>query len=271
MKTLSKLFFMATLFCLALNVTAQDAAAEATETIYYIFDYMKVEPGNHQDYLKMEAAWKKIHAVKKADGRIDNWTLMEIISPSGTSAEYNYVTRIRIKGNKQLAAFYSGDYFPENWSALLTEEEKELVKKTSELRTMVKSETFARMESILGPDIADAKVVSFNFFDFPEGKGRGDHLRIERDIWMPVHQARVDDGVLKGWVMGRMEMPGGSGQPYHDFTVDIYENLEQLLNDDTRPYFKKIHEGKDAKELWKETYENTDLVKREIRREVNSL
>ena len=267
MQTLFKCFFVAVLFCFA-NSTA--TAQNDQPTHYHVIDYMKVKPGMNDDYVKCEQAWKKIHAAKKKAGKLEDWSLYQVISPSGADAEYDYVTRNTFVGEDKLAALYENSYFPDNWTSLLTPDEIDLVMRTSEFRTIVKTEVWATAESIWASDMSDTNISVFNYFSYPEGKGRADHFRVERDIWMPVHQARINDGKLKGWVLTSMVMPAGSSMPYHDGTVDLYKDMKSMLTDPVEDYFSKLYPGKEDA-LFDDTAANADLVRREVRMHVDGL
>ncbi len=270
MKTLIKTLLFAFCFCLVSpNLTAQDQDPDPP-TPYHVLGYMKVKPSMHGDYLKLEKAWKKIHAAKKKAGSLDQWALSRVVT-AGANAEYNYVTRNTLYGEEKLANYFEASYMPENWTSLLTPDELELVMRTDEIRTMVKTEVWATAEIILADDVNKATIHVFNYFDHPEGKDRDDHFKVERDIWMPVHKARIDDGKMKGWVMLGMVSPYGSGMPYHDATVDIYTDMEEYLTIPFGEYFDKIHAGKDMDELMKRTNDNTDLIRGELRMNIDSL
>lgn len=268
MKTLIKSILLAAIFCLPNTLlTAQDDAPKR----YYVVDYMKVEPGNHEDYLELENVWKKVHKAKIDAGAYEHWTLAKVEFPFGANEEYNYMTRINFAGEKQLAAYL------ENWEMpdldnLLSEKERAIMKRTRKIRTFIKSEVWSRTDQVLADDMSDAKVHVFNYFDFPEGSGRRAHTKVEKDIWMPVHTARVKDGKLKGWVLLDMELPYGSAQPYHAATVDIYASMEQYLSDaDMMSYFEKVHPGKDMEKMWEDTRKAADLIRAEVRTKINDV
>ena len=67
-----------------------------------------------------------------------------------------------------------------------------------------------------------------------------------------------------------MIMPGGSSMPYHDGTVDIYEDMEAMMTDSVEAYFRRKL-GDMADKLFDETNENTDLMRREVRIRINGL
>lgn len=233
---------------------------------YQSFDYMKVEAGNHQDYLKLEKAWKKIHEHNIKRGKISSWEFSKVMSPSGASTEYNYVTRISLKKGEQFESYMETFPMPEDLSTILNPEEIKLLNRTGELRTYVKNEIYSTIDMVLPEGYKDAKIHVFNYFDHPPGKYRSDHVAVEKDIWKPVHEARTKDDKLAGWVLAGMMFPFGANQPYHEITLDMYTDMGQYMADNSfESYFKKIHIGKDTNELMKQTSDSSILVKGEVR------
>jgi hypothetical protein len=89
---------------------------------------------------------------------------------------------------------------------------------------------------------------------------------VEREIWKPVHEARIKDGQMTGWVLATKLLPYGSADAYHDATVDLYAGMEQFLSQGSPvPYFEKVHAGKDMDKLWAETDAACDLIRQEVR------
>lgn len=270
MRDLKKSLFLLAFACLfSINIIAQENETAKKLQSYYVFDYMKVKPEMRKDYLALEKAWKKIHLKNINAGKYESWNLVRVASPSGVSSEYNFITRTRFKGEKAIAEHIENSSMPENWESLLTAEEIALVKRGNEIRTWVKSETWT-LGDIIYPEGTKANVSVFNYFDYPEGSGRSDHFKVEKEIWKPVHQARINDGKLKGWVLTRMVMPVGTSMPYHDATVDLYDNIEQMMMDNPMPYFEKVHPGKNVDKLLEETGAVSDLVRREVRINLDS-
>lgn len=263
MKILTHFLLLAALLCFA-NTALQ--AQEEAETRYNAIDYMKVAPGMHADYLALEKAWKKIHQHNVKAGKILSWNLSAVVSPYGANTEYNYVTRITLKNAKQFANFLQDFPMPENLETILTADELKLVQRTSEIRTLVKGEVWSTVDVVFAENPPKNTVQVFNYFDFPEGKTSDDHVKMETDIWKPVHAARVKDGKMVGWVLARMEFPFGSQMPYQDATVDIYKDMEQYMTQgNPLPFFEKAHPGKDLSKLLEQTSAAADLLKGEVR------
>ncbi len=247
-------------------ITTSLFAQSSAPTRYTTYSYMKVAPEKENDYLKLEKAWKKLHQAKKKAGQLDDWSLAQVISPSGSSTSYNYVTRNSFAGDAQYAAMYDENYMPANWQSLLTVDEIGLVLRTDEIRTIVKNETWIMTDMVWADDATStAKVFVFNYFKIPEGKTRENHTKVEKEIWKPVHEARVKAGTMKGWVLLDLMLPFGSSLPYSSATVDAYTDMKQFLMPFPEDYFKKVHPNKDVNDLMKQTDEAANLVRGEVR------
>ena len=140
------------------NVQAQD---QDRPTSYHVVDYMKVKPGMHDEYIACEKAWKKIHEAKKAAGMLDDWALVSVLSPSGANVEYDFITRNQFDGEDKLAAYFEGPFMPENWQANLTKEELDLIDRTNEFRTLVKTEVWRTADAVFAEDMTNSNVHVF--------------------------------------------------------------------------------------------------------------
>ena len=159
-----------------------------------------------------------------------------------------------------------------NWESLLTAEELSLVKRTDEIRTLVKTEVWSLTESIM-PEGWDkkGKIAVFNYIANGVGKGRGDHVKMEKEVWMPFHNQRVKDGKMTAWWLMSLQAPFGSSMPYNSVAVDLFPDMKSYLNNWSDDDFKKAHPTKDFNDLMKQTRENSNLVKGEVRMVVDRL
>ncbi len=83
------------LFAIVGTLFLTEAYAQTTNSdspVYRYREYMKVEPGMEVDYIKLEKTWKKVHNKRKQEKNILEWELYRRIFPSGTNAEYDYMT-----------------------------------------------------------------------------------------------------------------------------------------------------------------------------------
>ena len=255
------LTFMLAVLCQVSTTSAQSADT----TLYVVYAYMKVAPGEDAEYLKMEKAYKKLHAAEKKAGILDNWALFSVMSPYGTDCAYNYIAVNVLRGDKQLAGYYEGSGTSINWQSLLTKEELDLVNRTNAIRSLVKEEVWTITDDVSAPDWEKGKIAVFNYFSSPAGKTRADHIKVEQDIWKPIHAARVKDGKMTRWALMNLEFPFGAAMPYNMATIDFYTDMNAYLAGWFDTYFAKVHPGKDASELIRQTNAACSLDRGEVR------
>ncbi|MEM6878824.1 MAG: hypothetical protein AAF544_09715 [Bacteroidota bacterium] len=251
------------------------AQTESTSTTYALIDYMQVAPGMHQEYRELERVWHKIHAANIESGRYQNWILARVAFPSGSETSHNYVTRIMFRGKEQLANFMNGDesIFPDNIDAVLTEEELDLVNRTEEIRTWVKTELFSSEEYIEaeGTEFGPGMVTVFNYFGSPDGRNisSNEHLRVERAHWMPMHKANIEAGQMSAWVLLDKMLPYGNNEPYHSATVDVYESMSAYLNSSFLPVIEQMHTEAEMNAIFEDTEQAASLIRAEVRVELD--
>ncbi len=263
MKSLTQFLLIVTLLFAATALSAQ--GDDASPTRYSVSNYFHVAPGGHADYLAMEKAWKKIHLANIKADKYSFWTLNEIVLPSGTDAKYNYMTRTVVVGEEKLAALMDRSFFPEDLSTILTPEEIAIVNKTSDYRTHVKTEVATVSSIIPVKEGKQVGVLVCNYFDYPEGSNHRQHVATEDAIWKPVHAARAEAGEMLGWVLANKVMPWGAASEYHDYTVDVYEDMASFMkNRSPMPHFTKVHAGKDIDKLMEQTDAAATLLRTEV-------
>lgn len=262
------IFSFAALLGLAGLTTTSTFAQDAEQpNTYLMIDYMKVKDGQFANYETLEGIWKKIHKARIEAGMSEGWYFFGVASPRGANTEYDYVTINRFSGEEQLAAVYeSPSFIPEGAEKLLNEKERAMVQKTEEFRDIVKSEVWRAVDVAFAEDFLEAKVQVFNFFSIKEGHTSAEHQKMERDIWLPVHKARVDDGAMKGWASLTMMMPYGTEQAYQDATIDVYKDMKQFMSPQNVPdYFKKVHPGKDTDTMINKIFDVAEIMRGEVR------
>ncbi len=101
-----------------------------------------------------------------------------------------------------------------------------------------------------------------DFMKVPEG-GDGEYLKVEQEMWKPMHQEWVNTGNLDSWSLWSIPYPGGTDAEYHYATVRIYTDDSQLENtmNNMDAVFKKVHPGMDADKAFDRTLASRDLVK----------
>ncbi|GLR19714.1 hypothetical protein GCM10007940_43300 [Portibacter lacus] len=225
---------------------------------------MKVFPENIDLYISVEKIWKKIHQYNIKEGKYQFWTIQEVLSPVGTLYDYNYIARISFENAKQYSNFIEGDFVPSNLSEILTKEEMIIYNNTEKSRSLVKTEVWQLMSEMDDADQNDEdwRYSKFNYFSINDGYTPDDFVAVQ-SIWSPIHEARIKDDKLEGWVVLRKLLPEGTLYKEKYATVDHYKNMGDLLTDDPSRYFDMLG---DAEEAFKKTEEGANLIRQEVRR-----
>ncbi|NNE28515.1 MAG: hypothetical protein HKN16_02695, partial [Saprospiraceae bacterium] len=239
---------------LPIITTAQD------EQVYMAVDYMKVEPQNVDDYLKLEKAWKKIHFGAVHLGNCDGWYLEQIVSPFGTNLEYNYVTMRIYRGTRKLARTFDQGMLPKKWESYLNPAELELVERTEDLRKLVKQEVFVMESDAMPKDWKHPKFKVTNYMKVKDGSSFDEYAALEHEIWKPLHDKMLEQGKRRGWGLFERFLPYGSSYGYNGVTVDYFDSMEQFFNLPFEEAFAAVHPSKDADALQKKTNATRDLL-----------
>jgi hypothetical protein len=217
----------ALLVALLIGLAVPRAAGQPERSVYLLVDYMKVPEGGGEAYLAMEREiWKPIHQERMRRGLMTNWSVYEVRYTT-PDAPYGYVT---------LNVF---DSF-EHMETSLTEEViraahpeadiDALTARTMAARELVHAEVWQLVETALpstdpGPP---GRYLVVNFMDAPAG-ATDEYLAAESDIWKPIHQGRIDSGLMSGWALYGLLLPRGEAMHYNFGTVDFFDDPEDVV------------------------------------------
>jgi len=207
-------------------------SAQETETQYVIIEYMKAKPGMESEYLKCEAAWKLIQEARKKAGYITGWQFEQVLYPSGTNAEYDYLTITEVKSWAAIGDL-AATWDEATWTALtkgLTPEQVELADKANDYRDLVKREIWSPMDMALASGGNRPKFSVDNYMKIP-ATGWEAWMEMESDFFKPVHEKSIEMGNRAGWIMAGVVLPRGEDYPYQASTVDLYDNWEDMNKD----------------------------------------
>jgi len=94
------------------------------------------------------------------------------------------------------------------------------------------------------------------------------YVELEQKIWKPIHQERISQGILVGWILYEV-MYTGTDDSYNYATVNVYADPAKL----EAPYagidFNKIHPGINVNEVIEETLNARKTVKEQLMSRVN--
>lgn len=224
--------FLITTLTLALCclVLPTDLHAQEDDQGYVIVEYMKVKPGMYDQYLECESIWKTIHQERQKAGIIEGWELEEVLYPSGTDNEYDFITITFFK-NWDAIGKMGESWNEETWNKVtqsLSSEQEEIADRAEEFRDIVKREIWTAADMAFGTEGDDQpKFRVENFMQIPSN-GWDAWMEMETELAKPVHVKNIELGNRAGWALTILVMPHGAGLPYQASTVDFYDSWEQM-------------------------------------------
>lgn len=231
---------------------------------YYVVQYMKVSPSLESDYLELELeVWKKMHSARIKQGNLTAWYFYRVVAPSGTNTEYNYITVNEYIGAENLAGHFDG--LGVNPNDVLTADEISMALQTPEVRDLVYEEVWTKVDDLVNEEADHMyRFQVFNSMKMKEGVDESDYQRIEQNYWKPVHNERISRGLMHGWGLYTMIIPGGTERDYHWATVDYYDYFIDYMRS-TDDIMERIHGINKSQQYIQETEAKRDLLKAEIR------
>jgi hypothetical protein len=239
------------------------------DTEYVIVEYMKVKPGMWDKYRECEKAWKLIHQNRVKAGYITGWELEEVIFPSGTDSEYDFLTITHVKNWKAINDL-NDTWTDQVWANLtknLSAEQKDIANKAEEYRDIVKREIWTGGEQVFAPSGKRPIYVVENFMRIPPA-GMDAWEKMETEFVMPVHKKSVELGTRAGWMMTNMVLPRGADYPYQASTLDLYDSWEQMGLDEGKAW-EAVHPGMDWGKVGQRFNATRTIAKTEVRRLVD--
>jgi hypothetical protein len=228
---------------LSVNLLAQTSTSnQLNEPNYLLREYMKVEPGQEEAYLKIEKLWKKVHQRRIAEGKIMAWTLSERVY-YGSNAPYDYVTTTVYKSGKEMdeANALTWEYIIKG----LTPDEVTLINTTNKTRKMVSSQLSYQTERVQSTPNAN---VYWKISQVKSLPGKGAELERHEKMMKPVFEEASKMGDISGWRFGENIFPRAKdGSNY--YRVIATKNMDDMLKAENGDYiakaFKKVYPDKD--------------------------
>lgn len=194
---------------------AGSAPVHAQEGEFYaVLDYMSVPEGKDELYLSVEKVWSKMHAATRESGIQLGWFLAKVNRFEGPEPGHQYVTVQMYDSWDKI-----NDVSPQ-WNEVferLSDEEKAIVNRTGESRSLVNSEIYRFVTSVapLGPRKVGTKFT----VGYMKSKDRARHMQLEMDYWKKIWAKRVEDGHLHNWSLWDAVYQFGENAPYNLLAV----------------------------------------------------
>jgi len=230
--------------CVLAMVLAVGVAPALAQGSYVQVDYMKVAPGKDQAYVDMERnVWKPYHQALVDAGQHAWWGLYGVRSPAGSEVGYSYATVNVFSKFTDMETPFSADVLRKVYPG---KDISTFGNEALATRDLVRSETWQLIDQVPEGGLATpARYLLINCMRVPSG-GAEAYLQLEREMWKPIHAARVADGYTAGWQLYGLRFPNRTAADCTFGTVESYNKFANLENPVTLDMIKKVHPNADA-------------------------
>lgn len=205
-------------------------AGMAQQEKFLVFEFMKVADNQDANYWETETFWEKIHAERVKTGEIKGWDLWSL-KPGGAEQGYQYVT-VTVYDNA-VSAMGAGDIWEAAKTAypLIADLDLDSIIQqgltSRELSKRLFMTNIAKTKDNFAMELGS--VIRMNFMDAVAGKYK-EYEKAEMELFLPMHQQTVDDGIMSHWSLARILMPSGSKAKTTHLTFDMFKNFKHYFD-----------------------------------------
>ena len=214
-------------------VTQAQAVPPPPPPKYVLLEFIKYEPGKAAEYRKIEQEiWQPIHRERMKAGIIRSWSLWDRTLPGGAAYDYDALIVTTFYDFTHVGNPYPAGLALRAHPNLKPEQVAEATgARTTATRRMVKTELVTVLAATIWP-APDQPMPRFLLVGYmqPTYGMTNKYVALERNAWKPVQQERVNQGILRLWILLGANIPTGTDRPYSHMTFEAYDKFEQLEN-----------------------------------------
>ena len=247
----------------------------AQSRAFVTFDYMKVEPANVAEYIKLESeVWKPVHKEFQKRGIEVSWSLY-MVRGAGMQNHYNYVTVSVYDGLGSLDNDQS--LFNEIISDVYSNEELEgFWNRTSEARSHNGQDIFFVNDKVSKGNnnelsaFSSGKIGQDITVTFMQTLAGQDAVGLESKWWKPIHKERIKWKIINSWeVLTKRFVSLGQTKLDHDYVTwenyTTFSTIDDSYNSDTfTRAVEKAHPDVDFSEVNEATVKSRNFLRSEI-------
>jgi hypothetical protein len=203
------------------------------QTKFLVFEFIKVESNQTYDFIEHKDFMEKVYQGAINDKRITGWDLWSLQSGADPS-EFQYITVTYFNDpvsmmnglNEEDIVRYAMIAYPH-----MTE--KQVKEKLSESTNFMDLAQRSYMQQIASSrdnfQFRRGTLASFDLMKAVEGKFQ-EYEKAEKEVFLPIHQNRIDKGLMGHWSLLRTALPFGSEAKSTHLTLNVYKDYMQFFN-----------------------------------------
>lgn len=253
------------LFALPLLFVYNGAQAQTNQTVYVGVNYIKVTQGKGSVYNDLLNTYStRINEDYFKAGKILGWYVNYVLMPTGTSTDYD-MTIVTVTTDMSLLVDDTTSIrgrFKKVLPGASDETIQMIFDAYAGSRTLVKKEIYSFVDGV-NLSSNPSKYAQVDFMKATSGK-ESDYVKMEKDIYKPMHTEMVKQGKKDDWGFYALEMPYSSVGAYDYLTANFFTSLNQSNGVNYSETFKKVFPKMDMTAVWTQTNNVRKIVRSEI-------
>lgn len=241
----------------------------AQQAQYMVFDFIKVENDQIFDYIEFKDLMEKVYRQALNDNKIKGWDFWSLQSGADQSAfqyimitYYNDPVNMMNGMDESTMMDYTKIAYPHlNDAQVANLFQNALAIKDTPMRLYMREIVSTDDDFQMKPGV----LASFDLMKAYEGKF-DEYENAEEQVFRPIHQKRIEQGMMGHWSFLRTALPLGSEAKSTHLTMNMYKDYMQFFNaqayedlDQTEEQQKAVNAGlnsRDQKWVYLATLEN---------------
>jgi len=201
---------------------------------YYGISYYKAVPGKEDElHSMMRNVDTKVQQARINNNAILGWYFYKLLSPSGVSADYDYMSVTVIDRFKYI--FDSPYAFDSALKKTFSNKDAKFFadyySRSNEIMKLIKEEVYAGV-ALADSSSKDGFLSKYIVSDFmqPKPDKFGDYLKMETDTFRIIHKERIKLGDICQWGCFTLMMPYDTKIGYSFLCFNFYNDLDAMTN-----------------------------------------
>jgi hypothetical protein len=259
LKRISRWLFLLVFF----STNGDSYAQNNTQPVYAAVNYYKLKPGKAETYTNLvKSNTHKIFDYQFKQKAITGWYFYEVLIPAGDEARYNYVS-VQISTN--FSELMDNPVLPRELYAKSVGgplSYPQFMAQLEECRTLEKREVY-RYRAGINPNTPVAKYVEIDFMKPYPGKS-ADYVKMETEVYYPIHQERIKLRALTNWGLYEKLLPYDFNSENDFITANFFDDLRSIIDPKYEAAFNSMPNNIDFIRLSSQVDQTRKMVRSDL-------
>lgn len=251
-------FSICLMFCLTIAAIGQD------KPVYVLINYIKTDRNKGGAYVDLIKNYgSKLFQTRVNSGELISWTLYGVGLSTDDNDDYDFVGVSASYSVKNLMESPASpmDMLKKLMPGATDKMIKDVLDTYGQIR-VIKGGVILQMQDYITPTVP-RKLLEVNYMKVPAGKD-AEYLKLEKEIYKPLHQERIKNGEITGWGCYAVVYPWSDSRPYNYITTNGFNDWDKMMSTNYANTYKKVFPKGDMTKLGAQTTAARSMYKTEV-------